>query len=347
LLVLTTFICSIAGLASAAQFSDVNGSAEQSAAIYKLEGLGIIGGYPDGTFKPEKTITRAEFAKIAVNIAGLKSTADTMVSNQSVFADVKVTDWFNGFVNVAAAQEFVKGDTNGNFRPHDQITHAEVITVLMRILGYNDNLPGDWPADYINQATTLGVLTGISFAANQASTRADVAMMGSKTLDQNVVTYQSNINAFNKALRNDPNDNSRQVTYTLIEAKFNTAPSTTPTTTTPTTTTPTTTTPTTTTPTTTNPPEEQPSTANASCSARFTASATVGNYTMGNVTIDLDGLDNAVTFTVTYSVAGTTKTTAPTSVKSPSKTITKNDSVTIKVYDKDNKLLKTFADVKL
>ncbi len=70
---------------------------------------------------------------------------------------------------MAAAQGYVKGDPEGSFRPDDRITQSEVITVLLRILGYNDNLPGDWPSDYIAKAANLGVLDNITFNSNAAT----------------------------------------------------------------------------------------------------------------------------------------------------------------------------------
>ncbi len=226
LLVLATFMFTIVGSASAAQFSDVSGSPVQTAAIYKLNALGIIEGYPDGTFGPDRTISRAEFAKIAVNMAGLQAVASGMANTPSVFKDINTGDWFNGFVNVAAAQGYVKGDPNGTFRPNDQVTQGEAITVMMRLLGYNDNLPGDWPADYIAKAANLEILDDITFVANKAATRAEIACMGSETLDQYVVEYQADSNTFINDVKVDVDDldkdgnKKEQTTYTLVEDKF-------------------------------------------------------------------------------------------------------------------------------
>src|SRR5665647_507506 len=175
LLVLVTFMFTMVGSAGAATFSDVSGSSVQSAAIYKLTSLGIIDGYPDGTFGADKTITRAEFAKIACITAGLKSVASGMSGTASTFSDVTTSHWANGWINVAAAQGFVKGYPDGTYQPEGKITQAEVITVLMRLLGYNDNLPGNWPSDYIAKAANLGVLDDITFVANQDVTRGTVA----------------------------------------------------------------------------------------------------------------------------------------------------------------------------
>jgi hypothetical protein len=213
-LVLAAFMFSVVGSAGAASFSDVTGTDVESAAIYKLTSLGIIDGYPDGTFGPEKTITRAEFAKIAVYTAGLQAVANGMQGTPSSFNDVSSDFWANGWINVAAAQGFVKGYPDGTFKPQAQITQAEVITVLLRLLGYNDNLPGNWPANYIAKAANLKVLDDISFIANKAATRGEVAILGSETLNQFKVEYKAADNVF--GFVQDPNSNN----LTLLEDKF-------------------------------------------------------------------------------------------------------------------------------
>lgn len=211
LIVLATFMFSMVVSASAATFSDVSGSDAQSSAVYKLNSLGIIDGYPDGTFGPDKTITRAEFAKIAVYTAGLQGVASGMGNTASAFSDVTTDNWANGWINVAAAQGFVKGDPNGTFRPSDEITQAEVITVLMRILGYNDNLPGDWPSDYIAKAANLGVLDDLTFVSSKAATRGETATLGNAVLEEDMVDYRASDNIFTSS------------DETLLAAKFKNA----------------------------------------------------------------------------------------------------------------------------
>jgi hypothetical protein len=206
------------GSAGAASFSDVTGTSAEAAAIYRLNGLGVLDGYPDGTFGPEKTITRAEFAKIACVTAGLKSVASGMGGTASPFSDVATDHWANGWINVAAAQGYVKGDPAGTFRPEDQITQAEVVTVLLRLLGYNDNLAGEWPSDYIAKAANLGVLDDVTFVAGQAATRGVVAILTSATLDENVVVYVASDNLFDEAKKTIGGVANQ--TYSLLYDKF-------------------------------------------------------------------------------------------------------------------------------
>lgn len=196
IIVLLTFMFSIVASAGAVQFKDVTGNDTEAAAIYKLVALGVLEGYPDGSFKPDNTITRAEFAKIADVVAGLKAVAGGMKGTPSVFSDVTADHWANGWINVAAAQSYVKGDPIGTYRPADQVNMAEVVTVLLRILGYNDNLSGEWPSDYIAKAANLGVLDDVTFVANKAATRGEVAILVSSVLEEFVVDYQASDNLF-------------------------------------------------------------------------------------------------------------------------------------------------------
>jgi len=190
LLIALTFLFSVAAPAMAADASD----AEKAAG--KLEALGIIEGYPDGSFGLDREITRAEFAKVAVIASGHGDAGDILKSTPSKFSDVKTNEWYTGWINLAASQGYVKGYPDGTFRPNDKITNAEVVTVLLRLLGYNDNLPGDWPTNYIVKAVALEITKGISFDAKAFAVRGEVFMMADKALDTEMVKWDSDSQDF-------------------------------------------------------------------------------------------------------------------------------------------------------
>lgn len=183
--------------AYAAVFSDMD---EQSVtvqdAVAKAVALGIIDGYEDGTFGPGQTITRAEFAKIAVTAAGAKDTATMLEKNASSFKDVKANSWYTGWINAGESLGIFLGDPNGNFRPNDTISNQEVVTVMMRLLGYNDNLTGTWPVNYVTKANQIHMLDDVTIVATAPATRADVAVMLDATLDTYIVTYDKDTNEF-------------------------------------------------------------------------------------------------------------------------------------------------------
>ena len=197
LVMLLSMVLVLAMATSAFAFTDTDdlSSVEQDA-IYRLYALGILDGYPDGTFGAENQITRAEFAKIACVVAGFGDVSDILANTPSSFTDVAVGMWYTGYVNVAASQGFIHGYPDGSFKPNDPITMAEVVTILMRIAGYNDNLPGPWPFDYVAQAGKKDVTDDVTFVSTAAATRAAVAVMVNNILDLELVDYDNDLSDF-------------------------------------------------------------------------------------------------------------------------------------------------------
>ena len=111
-------------------YTDVPAGKWYNNAISTLSNMGVIGGYADGTFKPDAPISRAEFAKIAVSFSNV---AD--LSFRGYFADVKESDWFSGFVAAAKDAGLIEGYNDGTFKPEKAITRAEVCTIVNRTLG--------------------------------------------------------------------------------------------------------------------------------------------------------------------------------------------------------------------
>lgn len=170
-------ILGLASVAFAASFSDTVDH-ERETAIKQLAGLGLLDGYPDGTFRPENPITRAEFAKVMVYALGLKDAAEMLAGVPVPFADVEANHWATGFISIATSQEIVKGYPDGTFGPQNNVTYAEVLTMLLRALGYGPVLDkGPWPTAYLTKAADLKINRGISFLANAPATRGDVAAL--------------------------------------------------------------------------------------------------------------------------------------------------------------------------
>ena len=218
ILLVLALVLGMSSVALAAGFSDTKDLAKGTqASITKLSALKVVNGYPDGTFKPANNITRAEFAKIAISLAGMETSAEVLKNTASQFSDVATGQWYTGWVNLAASQGYVKGFPDGTFKPNSTITYAEVLTVLMRVLGYNDNLAGPWPVDYIAKAGALGLTDGVSFSANLPCTRADMAVMADSTLDATIVEWDAEKAQFVDQV--DSNDND----ITLLDDKFSAA----------------------------------------------------------------------------------------------------------------------------
>lgn len=189
-------IASLSAPAFAANFGDVKGTNAESAAGL-LKALGIVNGDVNGNFNPNTTITRAEFAKIAVRVAGLGAAADAYGTGAATgFNDVPAGHWAAGYVAVAKAAGLVKGYDQWNFGPNDNVRYEDVLTVVERILGYNDHLPGGYSAGYVVKGAALGLTKNTQFAVGKAATRGDVAVIAQAALNNDVVTYDKDLDYF-------------------------------------------------------------------------------------------------------------------------------------------------------
>lgn len=149
--------------------------AELEKVVKRLEALGLVAGYGNGDYGVDRTITRAEFATLIVRMRALEQGAQ-MSQYQSIFTDVNSSDWFSGFVNVAAGQEIVKGFPDKTFKPQNQVTYAESVAMIIRALGHEPAVKGEWPNNYIAKASELNIAKNIT-TPNVAATRGDVFKM--------------------------------------------------------------------------------------------------------------------------------------------------------------------------
>lgn len=97
---------------------------------------GIVSGYPDGTFKPNAPISRAEFTSIAARFADLTKTEPLS------FSDVAKGNWAYDSIAKASSQGWLSGYPDGTFRPNNKINRAEVTSITNRMLGRKADL--DW-----------------------------------------------------------------------------------------------------------------------------------------------------------------------------------------------------------
>ena len=111
-------------------FTDVASGAWYNNAVSTLTRAGILDGYEDGSFRPNASITRAEFTKIAVSFFKHAGGASA-----NPFSDVPDSAWYAEFVKAAAELGLIDGYEDGTFRPNAPITRAEACTIVNRTLG--------------------------------------------------------------------------------------------------------------------------------------------------------------------------------------------------------------------
>jgi len=108
-------------------FSDVASGAWYAQSVNCLASMGILSGYPGGTFKPDAPITRAEFATIA-------SKFEELATSSKTFGDVPSGHWAAAYINSVYAKGWVSGYPDGTFRPENSITRAEVVQIVNAVL---------------------------------------------------------------------------------------------------------------------------------------------------------------------------------------------------------------------
>ena len=122
---------------SAAAFTDVQTGSDHGTAIVWAEKQQIVAGYKDGTFRPQKTINRAEFTKIILNAMGASPVGPDCASGHTTFPDVPADAWFAPFVCEAKARQIVDGNPDGTFRPNDPVNLVEAAKMIVKAFKYD------------------------------------------------------------------------------------------------------------------------------------------------------------------------------------------------------------------
>lgn len=167
----------LAHWASDTTFSDVQANAWYTAAIGTDAKAGLVSGYPDGTFRPDNNITRAEFAVIAAQFLSKD------YEGEPLFTDIS-GHWAEKYINRAAHTGWIHGSGDKTFRPDDYITRAEVATLVNAMLGrtpdkdhmldtmkqWPDNPESAWYYAAIQEATNSHLYTREEGAASESWT---------------------------------------------------------------------------------------------------------------------------------------------------------------------------------
>ncbi|MGI6751856.1 MAG: S-layer homology domain-containing protein [Anaerovoracaceae bacterium] len=174
------------GAGATSDYPDVKDTNAEGA-VAVLSALGVINGYPDGTFKPEKTVTRAEMAKLIVVALGMDNYVEGMYPT---FPDAK-GNWAQNFIAWCASYGIIEGFPDGTFKPNNTVTLQQAVTMVVRALGYQDQyLTGTWPTSHISMAMSLDILDDI-VATTAGASRGDVAKMLYNALSCSLINYDS------------------------------------------------------------------------------------------------------------------------------------------------------------
>ena len=148
---------------SGSQLTDIADSANADAIIANCD-LGIITGYTDGSFKPDQSVTRAEFAAMLTRMLGVPDSALTGYAKTS-FTDMSGYGWANSYIGFCEAKGIINGYGDGTFGPGRTVTVNEAITMTLRAIGYTNNsseLVGAWPSNYVTLGKRLGLYDDVA-----------------------------------------------------------------------------------------------------------------------------------------------------------------------------------------
>ena len=167
------------------EFADLAGHWAKSA-IEEAARIGFVEGYPDDSFRPDRSVTRAEFAAMLVRALGLPASG----GGGPDFSDSgEIPEWAAPYAAAAASAGIVRGYEDGSFRAGSNITRAEMAAMLARALGDapaagaapefadSGSIPA-WAEGYVAKVYDAGIMTGRPngrFDPHAQSTRAEAA----------------------------------------------------------------------------------------------------------------------------------------------------------------------------
>jgi hypothetical protein len=161
----TLLIPGMVSAASAHELQDIKGH-WANAQIQNWVDLGLAAGYKDGTFKPDNTISRAEFITLVNHAFNLSD------KSPAAYSDVHTSDWFADEVAIAHSAGYISGYEDGSMRPNNPVSREEVAVMLAKILhltqGNDSNLDqfGDsqaisaWSKDFVSSVVAKGYMKG-------------------------------------------------------------------------------------------------------------------------------------------------------------------------------------------
>ena len=191
-----------------------------------------IMGYPDGSFRPDGDMSRAEAAAIFARLIADKK--NESVKGTPSFKDTPNNEWYSAFVGYLEKYNIISGYEDGTFRPDESITRAEFVTIAVRYYSlfnevksvsnttkYNDLSNNYWAIKNISYATSEKWLNGYSdgsFRPDIVVTRAEVVTIINRATERNADTefINKNLTVLNRFT--DVKNNSHWATYDIFEA---------------------------------------------------------------------------------------------------------------------------------
>lgn len=218
LVLVIAMVLSSMSFAFGATFTDV-ADTDYAKAIETLTALGVVTGYEDGTYRPEKVVTRAEMAKLIVEVLGY---GNLVAGSKSNFTDTQ-GHWADAWIALAAGKGLVVGTGDGKFTPDRTVSYDEAITMVVRALGYTDasnelkNMT--WPTNFKVKAAELKLTKDVKLASTGAD-RGGVAQLLYNALTAILVTVNSDGDVVKSTTQTTDADGKVVVEYTELLSRL-------------------------------------------------------------------------------------------------------------------------------
>ena len=186
------FACAFTMFAGAASFTDEADISENNRdAVELLTALNVIQGDPDGSFAPEREVTRAEMAKMIYVIRnGGNDNADAYKTVSTSFTAIS-GHWAEGYIKYLQNTGIVAGKSATRFDPDSTVTTGEAMKMALVLAGYRADKAGltgtQWLNNTVSYATTYGLTKNVNSAIAGGCTRQDAAQILNNALDMTAV----------------------------------------------------------------------------------------------------------------------------------------------------------------
>ena len=177
--------------AGAAGFGDAD-KIEHTDAVNTMVALGVIKGDDKGNFDPERTVTRAEMAKMVC--VALNGGTDPNLAGGGLYPDTK-GHWAAGYIDYCTNMGIVSGDNHGNFNPDKTVTGTEAAKMMLMAMGYNAQTEkfvndANWAININVLASTRGLYEDVNGLPDAGLTRDNAAQLIFNGVQAEMVDYR-------------------------------------------------------------------------------------------------------------------------------------------------------------
>ncbi len=158
-------------------FTDVADSYPYAEAIEYVKAQNIVGGYEDGTYKPDNNINRVEFVKIIVGATTDTATIEGCYTDDLTYTDTDNEVWYAPYLCTATKAGLVEGYDDNTFKPAQNINFVEASKIITLAMGYETTVGAEWFTGYVQALAERGAVPSVTTGPAMKVTRGMMAEM--------------------------------------------------------------------------------------------------------------------------------------------------------------------------